>query len=326
MRIPLQKINILAVDITIIIPTHNRAEILRITLDGMSTLDFGSYAVEFVIVDNASKDHTKSIIDSFMGRIPIRYLFEPQPGKNKAINCALDNTPLGNIVVFTDDDVDVKPDWLISIIKVCEHWPDNYVFGGRIKIVWPHEDIPNWAHNTYIQAIGFTYHDYSNQDCVYEKDRFPCGPNFWVRREVFSNGRRFDETVGPHPTRRTLSDETLFLMALQNDGYRAVYSPQPVVGHRIHSEVLTVKGIYRRAYHLGRGLFHFELLKERTNQKLLLYPIHHLLAIVWRGFRLVLSILSFDSKRRVQECVNQIRDIAYHIEAIYYIKDMIRTK
>ena len=46
-------------DISVVIATHNRAEILRQTLESMAKLNRDNLSVEFVIVDNNSTDRTK---------------------------------------------------------------------------------------------------------------------------------------------------------------------------------------------------------------------------------------------------------------------------
>src|SRR4030043_788366 len=137
----------MARDITVIIGTYNRAQELARTLEGMAKAEKRGLSVEFVVVDNGSIDETKSVADSFSERIPIHYIFEGRSGKNRPLNTALENCSLGEIVVFTDDDVDVSPDWLISIRQVTNRWSNHSVFGGGINVVFPNEKIPTGAPN-----------------------------------------------------------------------------------------------------------------------------------------------------------------------------------
>ena len=121
---------VMAPDITVIIATYNRAQELARTLEGMAKTEKRGLSTEFVVVDNGSTDDTKSVVDSFSERIPIRYFFEARSGKNRALNTALENCNLGEIVVFSDDDVDVSPDWIVSIRSVCDRWPNHSVSAG----------------------------------------------------------------------------------------------------------------------------------------------------------------------------------------------------
>ena len=146
-------------DISVLIPTYNRAEGLAKTLTGMARMEKANLSVEFVVIDNGSTDRTKSIVESFSDRLTVRYLFEPKSGKNRALNCALENIELGDIVAFTDDDVDPSSDWLLSIASICRRWPSHSVFGGRIDEIFSHKNIPNWAYDAEILVLAFTYHN-----------------------------------------------------------------------------------------------------------------------------------------------------------------------
>ena len=117
-------------NISVLIPTYNRADILNETLQNMERLDKNGLSVEFVVIDNNSSDHTKSVVDSFKDSLGPRYIFEQRPGKNCALNKALNNVEMGEIIAFTDDDVSPSHDWLRVVWAVCKRWPDYYVFGG----------------------------------------------------------------------------------------------------------------------------------------------------------------------------------------------------
>ena len=91
-------------DLTVIIATYNRADVLKKTLTCMSQLVFSDIDAEIVIVDNNSNDQTKDVVKSFQDQLLLRYLFEPKPGKNCALNKAIAEIELGSIIVFADDD------------------------------------------------------------------------------------------------------------------------------------------------------------------------------------------------------------------------------
>ena len=58
-------------DISVIIATYNRADILAETLENLSRLDRDDINAEFVIVDNNSCDQTKDVIANFSISLPI---------------------------------------------------------------------------------------------------------------------------------------------------------------------------------------------------------------------------------------------------------------
>jgi hypothetical protein len=88
----------------------------------------------------------------------------PRPGKSRALNTALEEVELENIVTFTDDDVDPSPEWFVSIASTCERWPNHSVFGGRINVLFPTENVPKWAFDPYISLFAFAYQKVRRHD------------------------------------------------------------------------------------------------------------------------------------------------------------------
>lgn len=243
-------------DLTVVIPTFNRASILRETLEAMCRVRTGNLAVRFVVVDNASTDATADVLRGFARRLPLTAMYEPTPGKCNALNLALRRAELGEIVVFTDDDGTPSESWFEEIVATCRRWPAHSVFGGRVEPSWPHDmPKPFWANDKRIQAIAFTAHHVSDHEAPYPAHFEPFGPNFWVRRSALA-GFEFRSDLGPHPTRRTLCDESEFLRRMRRHGFVPVYSPRARVVHRVQPDRLTELALYRRAYQCGRGAVH----------------------------------------------------------------------
>ncbi len=67
-------------------------------------------------MDNNSKDRTRETVEDFRRAYPnrFRYLFEPRQGKSYALNAGISKA-LGDILVFTDDDVTFEPTWLRNL-------------------------------------------------------------------------------------------------------------------------------------------------------------------------------------------------------------------
>ena len=123
--------------VTILIATYNRADTLRETFGALAVLDYASVDCEIVVIDNNSRDHTKAVVESFQDQLPISYLRELRPGKNAALNKALREWALKEIVVFTDDDVTPERDWLQQIVCGTRRRRDVAVFGGKVEVQWP---------------------------------------------------------------------------------------------------------------------------------------------------------------------------------------------
>lgn len=243
-------------DLSVILTTYNRALVLKETMEAMAQLDVTGLRVQFVVVDNNSSDATRETVSAFMERLPLIYMFEARPGKNCALNRALRECELGDIVVFTDDDVTPAENWLRAIYDSSSRWPGNSVFGGKIVAELPGQSLPRWAESRWVQGLVFSAHDPQAEEGPYAKHILPFGPNMWVRRCVIDSGVVFNELVGPRPTNRIMGSETEFLLQLSKMGEKAIYVPSSVVVHRLAASQVTLKSLYVRSYRWGRSLVH----------------------------------------------------------------------
>jgi len=315
-------------DITIILSTYNRSKILQQTLEGFSALIHNPPFFNLIVVDNNSSDTTKQIIHEYMNRIPLTYLFEPKPGKNCAINHALSTVSLGDIVVFTDDDVDPHPDWLVQIKEVSDRRPEYMVFGGRILPNWPNQKIPGWAKRPNIQQWGFSVHEYSDHECTYVPPKYPFGANFWVRKKILMGGRRFNETVGPKPKNRIMGSEKSFLEQLQREGFEVIFTPRATVRHQIRPDQLEVSSILRRAYWHGKSVSRLHgLPRERLYR--CCYPIWKLLryaSLVKWSSHFLISFLFLDIDVRILKRIDATRWFSYHNESLKFGRELRKAQ
>src|SRR5262245_30253525 len=105
--------------ISIIIPTYNRAGLLKGTLESVQSLRIPQgWRAEVVVVDNNSTDQTAMVVAETdkMERIPIRCVIEPRQGTSNARNRGILESTFSDLVFF-DDDVMVDPDWLEGYVE-----------------------------------------------------------------------------------------------------------------------------------------------------------------------------------------------------------------
>ena len=243
--------------ISVLLATYNRSKILEKTLSNFALLDTNGIDVEFVIVDNNSNDNTKDIVDSFREKLPVVYLYELVSGKNRALNKALREIALNEIVIFTDDDVKPDKNWLQEISQACQKFPNVDVFGGTVELEWLCEK-PDWIQMQDDRFLIWAYskHKPGESELFYSKETHPqepFGPNFWVRKQIFEDGRKFNENVGPTSSSKTriMGSETEFLRRLQKDGYKILYYPNAIVGHYITENQTTLQYFKNRSLSAG---------------------------------------------------------------------------
>ena len=132
---------------SIVIATYKRAALLADTLESLSRLR-SEAPWEVIVVDNNSPDDTQAVVEAAAAAypVPLRYAFEQEQGRSAALNCGF-RLATGDIVVTTDDDVRVGPDWLTRIAESFERLRCDYV-GGRVTPIFESPELPHWFPRT----------------------------------------------------------------------------------------------------------------------------------------------------------------------------------
>lgn len=238
--------------LTVLLATRNRAGILREVLETYCRLQPPGSGWKLVVVDNGSTDDTSEVIASFVGRLPLQSVVEPSVGKNCALNTGL---PLieGDLVVFSDDDVFPRSDWLIELRKAADHQEAYAIFGGTILPRWEVAP-PKWVEWLDLAPI-FTITPSWMKEGELAPDYVTLvqGPNMALRSNVFRSGARFDPSIGPRGSEYAMGSETELILRFSRQGYRAWYVQSSVVEHFVRKEQMDENWILRRAIRWGRG-------------------------------------------------------------------------
>ncbi len=283
--------------LTVTIATHNGAETLAETLNAFCRLASPVGGWKLVLVDNGSTDRTKDIIDSFTGRLPLTYIFEPVLGKSSALNTGLFSAA-GDLVVFTDDDVLPSPDWLIQMRLAADSQPSFVLFGGSIV---PHWEVPpeEWILKWQSGVLAIT--DPAWEEGPVSPTRL-FGPNMAVRSQVIEAGYRFDPSAGPVGRLYRMGEDTDFVQRLGLAGFRAWHCKRAVVAHVIRRRQMKKEWVLRRAFPLGRADYRRELIDSPTSPALLLgMPRYMVREILEQIIRLGRAKISQDADRVFSE-------------------------
>jgi glycosyltransferase involved in cell wall biosynthesis len=234
--------------------SHNGGRTLGPVLETFTQLKAPASGWKLVVVDNASTDQTRELLETFQRRLPLTILFEQTLGKNAALNTGLKSAE-GDLAVFTDDDVFPKPDWLVRMRDAAEEHRQYSLFGGVIRARWevPPPAWVNWVN----QAPVFTVTD----PCLAEGPTSPgsiFGPNMAVRMEIFSGGIRFDPSIGPAGRNYPMGSESELLERLGRLGHKAWHAQSAVVEHFVRDFQLEESWALRRSIRHGRGSYRLQ--------------------------------------------------------------------
>jgi glycosyltransferase involved in cell wall biosynthesis len=305
-------------DISVIICTRNRAASLQETLTCLANADRTGIQVEIVVVNNGGTDATPEVVSAFEGILPIRLVYEPQEGiygKSHALNRAINEGQLGEIVAVLDDDMSPHRDWLQGIVALCRRWPDKDLFTGRSYVVWPATAPPAYDQSIPLKVWMFSIIDEGGQDTLMGNGRWFSGNHFWFRSRCLASGIRFDDTWLTEPK---------FMLDLIEQGYGAVSGPDAIVGHRIQERLLNESVIRERAAKVGRSNAEVRLRPYRESVKHARFLNRHpLLGRLFFGAMLLVSALDWVRAKldpfagdRFVPTVIAIERITYHLQLL----------
>lgn len=245
--------------LTVLFSTRNGAAILSAVLTSYTELQSPTGGWKLVVADNGSVDRSRTIIDSFRGRLPLHCFSEPQPGKNAALNTGLRYVE-GDLVVLTDDDVFPRSDWLSQLRSAADAQRNYSVFGGRILPRWEVPP-PQWLLTRVPAGPTFTLTDESLTEGPTGAHNV-FGPNMAVRTSVFEGGARFSTSIGPRGREYAMGSETEFVRRLLRQGYQAWHVRDAVVEHFIRKTQMSQRWILERAARFGRGQYRLSLVGQ----------------------------------------------------------------
>jgi len=144
-----------ASDLSIVIPTYNRAAQLRELLAALARQDARGIRYDIVVVDNGSVDDPEAVVrEASAGAPHLRVLFrrEPRRGVSYARNTGIAHSA-APIVAFLDDDGIPGPHWVRDVIQAFDDFPEADCIGGRLLPRWAAPP-PEWITPSHWGAIA----------------------------------------------------------------------------------------------------------------------------------------------------------------------------
>ena len=235
---------------SIIIPTHNRADELRQTIDSIAKLEVaGDW--ELIVVDNKSTDHTRTVVESRAPSFPapLHYIFEPEQGRYAALNTGI-RAAKGDIIATTDDDARVEPDWLTRAAAGLEAHGCDYV-GGKVFPIWKGARpawLPQRPGGGYWAVLALQDYGETPREFGVNGLPWPLGINTAAKRATYERIDLFDNRLGRKAgTLRNQAQREWHLRA-RAAGLRGFYVPDMVVHHVVEPERLK-KRYFRRWFY-----------------------------------------------------------------------------
>jgi len=168
--------------VSVLIAARNEEQNIAFTIQDILNQNYPSHLLEIIVVDDHSSDNTASIISSFSDQgVKLIQLNEKEPlnsYKKKAISEAI-NYANGELIVATDADCRMGPNWLSSIVSMYEEKKLLLVSGPVVY----HEEKTLFER---LQTLEFLYLIGLGAASIGNDKASTCnGANLAYRRDVF---------------------------------------------------------------------------------------------------------------------------------------------
>ena len=220
---------------SVIIPVYNRPDEVRELLGSFLDQSFSDY--EIIIVEDGSTLTCKEVVDSFSGRLRIKYLEKKNGGPALARNFGAGQA-VGEYLLFLDSDTVLPEGFLGNVSEYLTHSPVD-LFGGP--------DMSSESFSALQKAIGYSMTSFFTTGGIRGGKRkvsrfIPRSFNMGVRRQVF-------EEVGGFSAMRFGEDMDLS-MRIISAGHSSALIESAAIYHKRRT---SLRGFYRQVYNSGRA-------------------------------------------------------------------------
>ncbi len=240
-------------DLSVVLCTYNNSGRLEVTLQSFCRLSLPeSIEWELVVVNNNSTDNTDKIVKQFDDRLPLKYEYEPRQGKSRALNKGI-SIARGDLIIFTDDDVELSSEWLIAYWQVHNEKPADYYFGGPIKSKYQGEQPSHELLRVAQPSVaGLNYGSIAKE---VSPPAF-VGANWACRSEHLTQVGGFDEDLGLGSAETLrVGEETDIMTRLAKNGITPYYIPKARVKHFVPTQKCTLDHVAERHAALNSGSY-----------------------------------------------------------------------
>ena len=213
------------IDITIVVATHNRAAMLRKTLESLiNQVTEGKFSYEVLVIDDGSTDDTAGVVREVAGEarsLAVSYVYKSAGGEGDARNRGVAEAR-GEWIAFCDDDQWAEPRWLAELYAAARESGVDIVDGPVVL------DLPESSARTLgpksRRVLGEKF--LGPEPGPYTSKETMGAGSVLIRKSLFTAVGGFDITF------RQGVDTDFFYRAEQG-GFSAWYCPRAIMHHVI---------------------------------------------------------------------------------------------
>lgn len=182
--------------VSVIVPCYNAERFLERCIDSILSQTIGLSHMEIILVNDASTDGTKEMLEQYEKQYPDQILVihcEQNGKQGTARNIGLQYAS-GEYVTFVDADDAIAPNMLMELIKGMEKWQVEVAECAQMEVQEGHEIRTDAAENT---AKLFLIETEEERKAFFLSNAWACGPVRRLYRKTFleQNELRFLEKI-----------------------------------------------------------------------------------------------------------------------------------
>ncbi len=210
--------------VSVIIPVFGKAEYTYQCLRSLMSHMTG-YSFEVIVVDDASSDITREMLNSIGGIRVIRN--DRNEGFVRSCNAGA-RAAKGRLLVMLNNDTIVRPGWLDELVETFNCVPSAGLVGS--KLVYPDGRLQEAGGIIWQDGSGCNYgrmQDPESPEYNYMRDVDYCsGASIMIEKELFDSLGGFDESFSP-----AYGEDSDLAFRVREAGRRVIYQPLSRVVH-----------------------------------------------------------------------------------------------
>jgi len=264
-------------NVTVIICTYNRGELLKETLPTILGQDTKQFKV--LIVDNNSTDNTKSIVKKFAEKHDnLEYILEKKQGASISRNTGC-NRAITEWIIFLDDDAKVPKSFISKALELIR--TNNFDCFGGIYYPWYKYEKPKWFKDKYASTAVL----FENNNVAPQHTYISAGI-MAIKKNVLINVGGFSTSLGPRGSRMNYGEETNLHNKLLINGYKVKIEPSWFMYHLVDQNKYKLKWFQQNGSAIGKD--YWSIYNDKpTIKKLLKFFIHSLRSIFANSIQLM---------------------------------------
>ncbi len=280
--------------ISVIIATHNRADLLSIALESVARQTLDPAAYEVIVVDNASTDKTAALIGQTSAGMPqLRYVLETRLGLSWARNAGL-AAAQSPYVAYLDDDARAEPEWLEALLAAFEETtPKPQCVGGPVFLNW--NGLPQRVPARFWSLLSYVSHGDRNRPLT-DKEHL-VGANIAFDRDALLKTGGFSTDLGRKGSKLLSGEEAQVVARIRQRGGVVFYAANAAVWHIVQPDRIRKSWLWRRIFWDGASQPVLDGVPERTRSYCALQAYRDLKRIGYFTLNAALALSRRDQER-----------------------------